>query len=832
MLHRSFVIGQLTRSGMQALVFVACVALSIVTIIALNGFGASVHEAFLKDARALQGGDIILHAHRDFSPGFLNALGEQERQGSLVSTPVVEFYSVVRHSGGADSLLASLKVVEPDYPLYGTVDLQSGRRLRDVLAPGSVVVEPSLLDRLRARVGDSLHVGSTVLTIGDVVTREPDRPVAFFSLGPRVLASRVDLEAMDLVRKGSRVQHTVLVAVTDPARIDAIAATLRDAALNGEERVDTFQTAESRVKKFFDNFLSFLGLVSVFTLLLAGIGIQSVLGALLKEKEATVAVMKAVGATGRFLTVQFLAVFCALGLLGTVSGLALGSLLQIYLPVLFRGLVPPSVQPSFSVRMVLEAFLLGTVVVGLFAYPPLYRMRQLKPVALFRREGGPSGRSAAALLTVLAVLVLFLGMLLWQSRNDIRVERWVALGVAAFLAVPLGISQGALALLRRARVRSLAARQALRGLFRPRNATRSILVTLTASLSILFSIALIERNIDAAFVQSYPPSAPNVFLVDIQPDQLEPFTRALGVGAELHPVVRGRVTDINGAPIDAERERGRRGDNLAREFNLTYRDRLLADESLVEGGGLFRGDWDGLQVSVLDTVLTMHPIRVGDTIGFRVQGVPIEARVSSIRTRAGELIQPFFYFVLQEEALRDAPQTFFTALSLERKRIVPLQTRIVSEFPNVSVIDLTQTIATLAEVLHKMSAITRFFSLFSVIAGVLILVSSVYATRRARVQEAVYFKILGARNRFVLRVFTLENAFIGLTGALLALLLSQAGTWLISAHLLDIPYRPFPGTSAALVLATLALVVTVGLLSSASILRKKPVDFLREQSEE
>ncbi|MHC1743104.1 MAG: ABC transporter permease [Syntrophobacteraceae bacterium] len=833
MLHKPFIARQLTRSGQQAVVFVGCVALSIVTIIALNGFSSSVHDALLKDGRALHGGDIIIHSHRDFSPALSDGIAAMEKRGLIGSTTAYEFYSVVRPSGGgAESLLASLKVVEPPYPFYGAVELKSGRRLGEVLVPGSIVVEQSLLDRLSARVGDSLHVGSTVLTIRDVVLRESDRPVAFFSFGPRLFASMEDLDAMDLVKKGSRIQHDLLIKVADPARIDALADELRALGVKGEERVETFRTAPSRVKKFFDNFLFFLGLVSVFTLLLAGIGIHSVLGAFFKEKEPTIAIMKTVGATSRFVTTQFLTVFCVLGGLGTLAGLAFGSLLQTLLPALFRGLIPQSIQPSFSFQMVMEGFVLGIAVVGLFTFLPLYRMRQLKPSAVFRKDELPPQRGIVAFIAVLAIAVLFLGMVWWQARNDITVGLWYVLGVVAFLAVPVLITQGVLSALRRVRVKSLVFRQALRGLFRPRNATRSIIITLTASLAIIFSISLIERNIDAAFVQSYPLGAPNVFFVDIQPDQLEPFSQELGMQAEYYPVIRGRMTDINGAPINAELERERRGDNLAREFNLTYRDHLLPDERLVQGEQLFRDDWEGLQVSVLDAVLKMRPMEVGDAITFRIQGVPIRARISSIRTRTGELIQPFFYFVFQEEALKDAPQTLFTALRIDRDRIVPLQTRLVSRFPNVSVIDLSQTISTLAEVMHKLSGITRFFTLFSVIAGVLILVSSVYATRYTRVQEAVYFKILGARSDFVLRVFTLENLFLGLVSGLLALTLSQAGSWIVSARLLEISYKPFPGASVLMVLATLALAALVGLLSSLSVLRQKPIDFLREQTEE
>jgi putative ABC transport system permease protein len=831
MLHRSFVLRQFTHSGSQTAVFVSCVALAIVTVIALNGFRASVNDEMIQDARALHGGDIIIHSHQESSAPLSSAIAALEKRGDVKSTIAVGFYSVVRAVGREDSRLSSLKVTGPGYPFYGRVELASGRPFEDVLVQGSAIVERALLDRLGLQVGDRLHVGSTILTIRDVVLFEPDRPVNLFAFGPRVFAPVDDLEAMDLIKKGSRIQYDTLIQVMDPQRVVRIADELRSLAIEGQERVDTFRTAESRVKKFFDNFLFFLGLVSTFTLLLSGIGIQSTLGAFLREKERSIAIMKTVGATSRFIVIQFTVVLGGLGMLGTLVGLACGSLLQIYLPSLFRGLIPIGVKASFSLWSLTEGLVLGTVVVGLFAFLPLYRIKDLKPSAIFRKEVVADTSCRPTWFAALVVFLVFGGMVLLRLR-DLQVGLWFMGGVAGLISATALLAQAVLWVLKRMRVSSLVVKQASRGLFRPGNATRSIIVTLAASLSILFSMYLIEANIDSSFVRSYPPDAPNVFLLDIQSAQLAEFSEALGGEAEYYPVVRGRVAAINGVAVDLDRERQSKRDNLAREFNLTYRERLLEDEQLVDGKSLFHPDWEGVQVSVLDTVTEMTPMKVGDVISFRVQGVPMEAKVSSIRTRNGGLIQPFFYFVFQESALKDAPQTVFTALRVPREQIASLQNRIVTRFPNVSVIDVTQTVSSLANIMHKLSGITRFFTLFSMMAGLLIVIGSIFATRFDRIRESVYFKILGARNSFILSVFTTESLILGLVSGLLALLLSQVGSWVISARVLGIPYRPFWGASLVMILATMLLVAVVGIVSSLSILKQKPVIFLREHAEE
>jgi len=832
MLHKPFILRQLTRSRKQATVFVLCVVLSIVTLIALNGFSMSVHDSLLKDARTLHGGDIIIRSHSPLSKPLKDAVASLAKRGLVESARYYELFSVVRTAGDASSLLAILKIVEKPYPFYGNLQLQSGRAFHEVLTRGSVIVEQGLLDRLHVRVGDSLGIGSAALTIRDVVEAEPDRPVNFFSLGPRVFISTEDLEGLDLVKAGSRIEFVDLLKVHDPKKLDRITGELKAVAEKAaQERVDTFMTESSGVKKFMDNFLFFLSLIGIFTLLLAGFGIQSALAAFLKEKEKTIAIMKTVGATSRFIMAQFVAVLCVLGLMGTIAGLGLGFLLQHFLPALFKELLPQNVHLIVSWRAVLQGLLLGVFVVALFAFLPVYRLRDLKPGAIFRKEDPRIERSLPYLLTISTILLFFIGMVLWQLQ-DLKVGLWFVAAVAGLIAAVAVITQLVLFFLVKSRVKALAMRQALKGLFRPRNATRAIIITLTASLSVIFSITLIEGNLDAAFVSSYPPEAPNVFFIDIQPGQLEDFSRALGIKTRYHPIVRGRVTSINDEPVDPDKEREKRGDNLSREFNLTYREELLEDETIIEGKSLFRNDWHEPQVSVMDTVVKMKPLRVGDRIVFKIQGIPLYARVSSIRSRTGEHIQPFFYFVFQTEILKDAPQAVFTAVRMDKEAISPLQNRIASRFPNVSIVDVTQTIAVFSKVMHKLSRITRFFTSFSIIAGILILVSSIFATRFARVQEAVYFKILGARRVFVLKVFTLENTLLGLISAVLALLVAQTGSWIVCARVLDVPYRPFIGTSSLMVAATLLLVILAGLLSSRSILNRKPAAFLREQTEE
>lgn len=821
---------QLARSSRQALVFVLCVALSLTTLTAFSGFARSVRQSLLADARSLHAADIIIRSSSPFTSELEQAVAREVAADRIEMTRIYNFYSVVRTVAADKSLLAQLKVVEPAYPFYGEVGLLSGGKLSETLTQGKVVVEQLLLDRLDLKPGDRLQVGYTTLEIADVVTAEPDRPVNLFAFGPRIFVSHQDLKALGLIEKGSRIRYRMLIQVKDAQQLEALAGAFKAVADPEQEGVDTYRTARSGVRRFLDNFIFFLKLVGIFILVLAGMGVQSTLTALLREKRQTIAIMKTLGASSRYIQSHFMKLTALLGALGIALGVAAGLGLQLSLHRLLADFLPANLTLAWAPFGVLEGVAVGLVVVVLFTLLPLYHLRLLRPLMIFRRELPSPHRRWPAWISSAFMLVFFFALTAWHT-EDAELGLYLVAGLGGVILIAGTLGHFSLVGLRRLKVRHLAIRQAVRGLFRPGNATRPVVITLTTSLAVIFAIFLIEANLNATFVRSYPEDAPNLFFIDIQPDQRQGFLRLVDQEATFYPVVRARVTAVNGERIDRERQRRGRGDSLARTMNLTYRDSLLDTEKLISGRRLYRSDWQEPQVSVLDEVLKMHPMKVGDRLGFKIQGVPLTARISSIRTRVGEHLSPFFYFVFPTEVLGAAPQTVFTALRVPASQVADLQTRLVSAFPNISVIDLSATIKVLARLMQRLSSILRSFTALSIAAGVLILTSAVWATRAQRMTEAVYFKILGARKRFVLQVFTLENLLISLMSGMMALALAHMGAWSFCHFFFEIPYKPFLPASGGLLLGNAAIVVATGLLASWAILAKKPVSYLREQAD-
>lgn len=828
--HVRFIFQEIRHSGKQAVTFVLCVALSLATLTALNSFKRNVYQSLVGEARTLHGADILIHSHQPISEPLTQAVEQYEQDNRLSSLRTYEFYSVVRPVDKETSLFSSIKVVDSGYPHYGSVKLLSGRDLQQALQPGKIVVAQELLDRLGVALGTNLHIGSTVLQISDVVLSESARPVAFFSFGPRVFVSSGDIDKLGLMGKGSRAEYEILLKINNLEDLTFIHQQLEQRASQGQERVETAENARSGIKRFFDNLLFFLSFISIFTLLLSGIGMQGALSAMFRQKQKTIAVAKALGSTYRFLLGHYLVIVLILGFSGSVCGLILGTGIKQFFPVLFHELLPDNISLSLSLFDVAESLILGLIVVTLFTFLPLYQLSGVKPVEIFRSEK-PLRSSNKTRYIIMSLGGLFLLLLVVRQLEDVKTGIIFSAGLLSVIVVITFVTMLVLKLIRRVSVSHLALRQAIRSLFRTGNATRSIIVTLTSALSVLLTIFLLKLNLFATFVDSYPEDAPNLFCLDIQKDQKELFYSLVDSSAPLFPVIRARLLSINGTPIDREQERNRKSDNLGREFNLTYRDHLLKDELIVKGDSLFSNkDMPPgvVAVSILDTIGDIGRFSIDDRLLFNIQGVQIDAQIVSIRSRNQSKVSPFFYFVFEPQVLESAPQTLFAALHVQKELIPELITRIVTKMPHVSTINVSEMALQFGAVVNRLSGVITFFASFSIAAGCLILISAIFATHMERLKEVVFYKVLGGKSFFVFLVVTFENMIVGIISSCMALVLANISSWLLCKYVFEITYRSHLYLTIITVLLTVLVVVGIALVSSIRIIRQKPAVYLRQ----
>ncbi len=614
-------------SWRRLLFFFLSLTLGVGTMVTVRSLVESVRGALSREARGLLAADLLVATSRPWDEALRARLeaalarhGARARSETLLTGTMAS----PARQGAAVARLVELRGLDAAFPLYGRVELLGGRPYRhDLLAGRGALVSPELLAQLDLRVGDGLLLGGERFTVRGVALREPGRRPSAFSLGPRVLVDLADLRATGLLGFGARASHQLLLRVDD-RDLEPLRADLRRAFPEEFVSIRSWKTTESQFGEGLDRAEGYLSLVGFAVLVLGGVGVSSVVRVFVQEKRRSVAILKCLGARPGQVLAAYLLQVVGLALLGGGLGLLLARLALAALPADLLGAFGDlSLQLSWSAAA--QSLLLGVLVALLFALPPLLEVRRVKPLLVLRDETAPGGADPLGRLAVGLAVVCLLGLAA-LSAGSLQTALVAAAGFALVALLLLGLSallvRAAGLLARRLR---FPFRQALLRLGRPGNTTRPVVLAL--GLGSFFVLALYDlraellRQLDA----QRGTGAADLFLIDVQPDQAEALQRFLAgrtpAPARLVPVLRARVTGVVGRELrleDAEDVRGRGG--LAREFVVTYRERLEANERLLEGTFWDQGEAPVPEVSIEKSLRDRFGLRLGDELRFDVLG--------------------------------------------------------------------------------------------------------------------------------------------------------------------------------------------------------------------
>ena len=818
--------------------FFACVTLGVTALVSVGSFADSLEGTVARSAKSLMGGDVEIRSAQPL-PADPASLVAEFPGGRVALTRVRELVAMAQ-AGPTLTQLVELKAVEPGYPFYGALQTEPAGALETLIGDGRALVHPSLLARLGLRVGDRFRVGEVELTVAGVIVKEPDRAVGVFSLGPRVMITAADLDRTGLVRPGSRVRHRTLFRLPEGQDAGAFRDRLAE-RLPIAQRVTTYTQAQPGLRRFWDQLTMYLGLTGLVALMVGGIGVAVSVSAFVKEKLPAIATLKALGAGWRPLLAAYLLQTALLGLGGSVLGGLLGSLVQPLLAPALTRLLPIELTLSFSPRAVLTGLAMGVGVTLLCALWPLLRIRRVPPALILRREVEPRLPGRRPWLAVVPIAAGLAALALWQA-GSWKIGALFAGGLgAALLLLALG-ARAVVALARRVRWRGPAWRQGAANLHRPGSHAGPVLVSLGLAVMLVVAIALLEGSLRAQLVDRSPGTAPAFFFIDIQPDQAEPFAELVarhGATApaeiippvELTPVVRSRLAAVNGAPI-ARREQTRQEEtwHLTREYVLTWAKEPPGHNTVVAGRW-----WTEAEaareplISVEAEIAGRLGVGLGDTLTFDIQGVPVSARVTSLRHVDWRSLTSNFFVIFSPGALEGAPTTFIATVSARPEQEGPLQSAVVAAFPNITAIPIREVLERVSAVLDQIALAVRLVAAFSIGAGLIVMAGALAITRQQRLYQSVILKALGATRGFVARVFAVEYALLGAAAGAAGSLLAAALAWAVLRWAFDVPSQWAPGTVLAGVLAATGLALLVGVLGTRRLLGRRPLGVLRSE---
>jgi putative ABC transport system permease protein len=816
------------KSG-ELTVLALAVTIAVAALTAVGFFTNRIGQAVELQAAEVIAADLRLQSTIPISAA---VIAEAKRRG-LQTAHTTTLVSVVFF--GEQNQLTALRAVTDGYPLRGKLRVADrpfgpGRVIDGIPQQGEGWADSRLISRLGAHLGDQINVGSARIRLTHVLEYRPDQGSQFVDLATTLLINEIDLAATGLIAPGSRVTYAALFA-GDRSAVAQFKQYLELHKTHAERLLDVEESSQqigSSVKRA-GQFLNLAGLIGV---LLSAIAVAMSARRYTRRHLDVVALMKCMGASQSFVlgvsVIELLFLALGAGVVGTAIGYGAQQVLAFIVRELLSGTLPPPSLAPVYMGMVTSI----TVLTG-FALPPLLQLRTVPPLRVLRRNlDPPKLRYAVSYgLAVGAVLA----MIAWVVR-DVNLTRWIGISMALTFAVLYGAGYLLVLMLSGLRGRvGVAWRYGLANIARRGRESAVQIVAFGLGLTVLLLLAVVRTTLLQEWRASLPPRAPNHFFINIRPEERGPLQRFFierSIAApELFPMIRGRLVEVNGrkaAELPGLEDRGR--GFAEREQNLTWSAELQKDNEITAGHWWTPDEFGQPLVSIASEFERDLKLKLGDRLLFDIAGEPLEVKVASIRKVRWDSFHPNFFLVMAPGLLENAAGTFMTSVYLTPEQ-KPMLVDLVRQFPGVSVFDIDRLLSQVREVMDKASRAVEYVFLFTVLAGVMVLLAAIQSTRDERRYESAILRTLGASRRTVLESVAAEFTMLGLLAGALASICAGTVGHLLATRVFSIPSSLpliFEVSAWGLVAGALLVGVT-GTLAARSVVNSPPIATLRQE---
>lgn len=818
----------------RLLLFVSSIVVGIAALVAISSFGENLTKDIDNQAQELLGADLVLENNKP--------IGAQEVDSMAIKTAAeINFASMVAFPSSGDSRLTQVRALEGDFPFYGKLETIPADAESDFRSGGKkALVEKTLMAQFNAEVGDSIKVGIVTFLIVGELQKVPGQTGITATVAPAVYIPMAYLQETGLVQLGSRVEYNRYLQFEPGTDVEALIKPYEEQWEIDRLDADTVEDRKRSTGRSFANLSNFLSLVAFIALLLGCVGVASAVNVFVKEKLASVAVLRCLGVASLDVLLIYLVEIMVMGLVGALIGAGLGTVLQYVLPAVFSDFLPVEVNVGVSWLSVGFGIITGLFVSILFALLPLLKVRNVSPMATLRPDTADSTLMKDPLRwLVIGGILLFI----WGFSFYLLKDWKLSLGFTGFVLGAFGILWGVGQLImwsvRKFLPISLeyTMRQALANLYRPNNQTISLIATIGLGTAMIATLFFLQNQLleEAKFADK--EDQPNMLMFDIQPAQLDSVrSKVTGRGLKILQdvaIVTMQLNSING--IDKKKnEELSKEENYSRwlynrEFRVTYRDTLIASETLKAGELVPLGArGDSIFVSLEKGFGEGNGFKIGDEVEFNVQGRPIKTYVGSFRDVKFNQVSTNFLVLFPEGVLEQAPKFHVLITKTKNDReAADVQSEIVRTFPNISIINLGTIVETLEEILGKISFVIQFMAFFSIATGILVLISSLIISKYQRMRESILLRTLGASSAIVTKINTLEYFFLGSLASLSGILLSFMATFLLGKFVFQMNFSVAWKEGLVLYLAITGLTIVLGWLNGRKIINQPPMEILR-----
>jgi putative ABC transport system permease protein len=763
-------------------VVLSALIIAVATVATIALFASQLQRTLVTSASSFLAADRQLEAEngREIPEAWMQEASDR----GLNTARMVEFSTMVY--GDDNFQLVSVKAVNDGYPLRGQVEIQEGtdaprQTLSSGPRPGEVWVNPRLLRLLELGVGDTLAVGNRELTISGLLVREPDGGFRMSSLAPRVMMHASDVAATEVIQEGSRVEYIYLFA-GDETTLNNYYTWLKPQLepsheWEGVRDGETFSESLERAERF-------LLLGGSLAVMLAAVAVAVASRQYALSQRDTVALLKTLGVNSKGIGRLYLRRLGLWGIVGALGGLLVALPLFWLLSSVLGDVLEQQVEVHLDPNALAPALLTALVSLFAFAYPPIRRLKNVPAMRVLRSQPGESGREAIPDM-IIAIVAVF--GLVWLYAREISLVLALLGGLALLLGTLALLGWVMVTTLRKISGGGNAWRLALVGLYRHRRASLSQIAVFAMTLMLAATLILVRTSLLDDWQSQLPNDAPNHYLINISPDavdEVETFWADQGQSLrELYPMVRGRLTELNGQPVREAVTKEERIGALNRELNLTWMGDLASDNEIIDGQWFQPGDSRG--VSIESELAGQMGVEVGDTLGFTIGSDTVTETVTSIRTVQWDSMRPNFYMAFPPGGgLEGMPATWITAFYLPAEGKSALND-FSREFPTVSVLEIDHIIERIQEIVRQVTQAIEAILALILAAALVVMAAVVSATMQERQREGALLRTLGGRQSLLVRSTMLEFAFLGFFAGVLGVAAAEAAVWALQFRMFE-----------------------------------------------
>ena len=736
------------------------------------------------NSKELLGGDLeISSGIHPLSEEIIEKISES---GQLSQT--VKFHTMVSREDKG-SIFTDIRAIDKYYPLYGSIQTNpkgSSQTLFLGSSNPSILINENIQNQFELEVGDNITILNKKFTVQGIILSVPNLDGAMI-YGEFALISKSEFEKFNLTSAGSFLDYDYRLKIknnenTQP-QIEKIKSFIND---DKTIKIRTPRDGSQNLRRAINNFFHFLSLVSVSAMFIAGIGISNTFLSFINKKILSIAIQKSLGFFSR--TIQLIYFYEILLILFITS--ILSYLLGLLSPIIANIFIPASLnidlQFTLSFLDYFNLLFIGLLVVLIFSIPTLYSINLIKATSLFRNVFQQINLffSFGNILFLIILSALFIVYFTFQTDEKIYTFFYFISFFASILVFFIASFFLIFIFRHFFNYPSNSFKIAKRNIAAKKSLAPIITISLGIGFTLLLMLSFVASNLKREIAESIPDIAPDIFFVSVNKDDKERlalFITTLDQNAivEFQPVISASFVSLNSVPIDTIIQPNNNSAwAIEGDRRISWYDNPQTANPITKGEWWTKNDSEELFISIDSKIASDFRIKINDQITLNILGREIVGTVKNFRKVDYRDLSINFAIIINDSFVDKLPYEYIGTLS-SNLSINEIQSKILKQFPNISVIKIGNILSKISIILNKILIAVTSISLVIVAIGLIVIISAILVQTNLRTYQNLIYKILGMNFSTLVKAACLEFLFIYLSIIFFAITIAALGSYYI-----------------------------------------------------